>query len=492
MKNQRHQSLKPSNFEPTDLVDITAVTPEQFSNTAVFPCGTMAGIESALESLHSMLSSKRGQWKKRLIEEMIFILYLFLRKKQRGEISSYLEYVPLNTAVLSEVFGKGERFGELRDVTQSLPFLEAEPDRNYYAGGFSRTYRLGETFRTLLLEQGSCSANNDNGSDANGIELLESRFIRQWRYRQAKRYLQTVLNSPYREEYARQITLSSRLSVNWDSVPLEKIRIPPRRSSEQNTADNAGNDVSENADRIAFQTLRDIERIDRLHGWSIAHGRFFTPFHRLKKNLRRCVLLSREPITELFDVTACFVTLTAILYARKTGDGTFLDRLKSMDIYQMIADYHNEYSGTPAYTLTRDEIKPVMMRYLFSNRTERQLCMNNQGKQGEIMRDVHGWFRWYPEIRDFITDYPSRYSGNKYKSQLSTDCQELEAEIMFGRVLPELNRLFPQCCFLSLHDGIFIRTSDYSAIQDRLNARKTPEEMAGKIFWNAVAELLNT
>ena len=68
MKNQRHQSLKPSNFEPTDLVDITAVTPEQFSNTAVFPCGTMAVIESALESLHSMLSSKRGQWKKRLIE----------------------------------------------------------------------------------------------------------------------------------------------------------------------------------------------------------------------------------------------------------------------------------------------------------------------------------------------------------------------------------------------------------------------------------------
>ena len=108
------------------------------------------------------------------------------------------------------------------------------------------------------------------------------------------------------------------------------------------------------------------------------------------------------------------------------------------------------------------------------------------------MRDVHGWFRWYPEIRDFITDYPSRYSGNKYKSRLSTDCQELEAEIMFGRVLPELNKLFPQCCFLSLHDGIFIRTSDYSAIKDRLNARKTPEEMAGKVFWNAVAELLNT
>ncbi len=191
-------------------------------------------------------------------------------------------------------------------------------------------------------------------------------------------------------------------------------------------------------------------------------------------------------------MTACFVTLTAILYARKTGDRTFLNRLKSMDIYQMIADYHNEYFGTPAYTLTRDEIKPVMMRYLFSNRTERQLCMDNQGKQGEIMRDVHGWFRWYPEIRDFITDYPSRYSGNKYKSLLSTDCQELEAEIMFGRVLPELNKLFPQCCFLSLHDGIFIRTSDYSAIKDRLNARKTPEEMAGKVFWNAVAELLNT
>ena len=134
MKNQHHQFLKLSNFEPADLVDITAVTPEQFSNTAVFPRGTMAGIESALESLHSVLSSKRGQWKKRLIEEMIFILYLFQRKKQRGEISSYLEYVPLNTAVLSEVFGKGERFGELRDVTQSLPFLEAEPDRNYCSG----------------------------------------------------------------------------------------------------------------------------------------------------------------------------------------------------------------------------------------------------------------------------------------------------------------------------------------------------------------------
>lgn len=308
-----------------------------------------------------------------------------------------------------------------------------------------------------------------------------------------------------RPEYGKQIALSLRLSVDWNGVPPELLQYRStcnhadtaglncsvhlfdwKKEAESPEAEYTGNGPeppvghTEQSNRTAITTLQAIEHMRFPDSFAVVHGRFYSPFHRLRKDLRSVLLLDGEPIMELFDVRACFVTLTAVLYLQHLNhqkftpnqdDKKLFDIVRSEDVYSNILSMiKNEETGGSPYLvahpesephhqpISRKTVKQAMMKFLFASpRYERPSMVHNS----PVLQHINAWLlRNFPRFHAFITGYATgRNSRGKTISKLSADCQELEAVLMFDNLFPALHFRFPDVDFLSLHDGIFCKRS---------------------------------
>lgn len=423
--------------------------------------------------------------------------------------------VPLHSAKLIGVItGKNSRWRYLRQIMERCGLLSAgsspvpldsgnpsitEIPRGYSAGRYSQHYFLGS--RILELSLDGSGGWLDFGTVPAPCPECTKRY---WKFRR-KQDQNTIKNAArVAPEYLRQLKQLSRFSVDWEKA-----------SGAPQTALNV-------LRALDIRTTADHPKNTPCNA-KIAHGRFYTPFHTLKREYRGCVCVDGSPLRELFDVTACFVTLSVILailsqQGQEDNRGTekregraFLETylyFRRIDIYQAIAEGSRGQDGTEAAEgkensnlpgITRKEVKESMMKYLFSNRADRKhMCESECSVVGMIDR----WFTrnipWFPRfLNQYINERRIRSGASaaasgvryRYVSRLSLDCQRLESLLMFRYVLPELRNHFPEVsAWVSLHDGIFVTAADYEKLK---SITDDPEEQTREIFWNAVYALLD-
>jgi hypothetical protein len=208
------------------------------------------------------------------------------------------------------------------------------------------------------------------------------------------------------------------------------------------------------------------------------YGRIYMPFHNLPKEFRSCIKYTIRnqsfKIVEYFDLTCCFVQLSALLaqaklqketqkdsseYQKKLTEYKQVKELAENDIYTDILNtVKPEYPG-----LSRTDIKKHIMAWLFSTNTQRKHS-NNQ-----IIQAISEYFKTkFPNYNRFITKYKTVKSEHKLKtkdrakkiSSLSIDCFQFETQLFFNQIIPSLkthlNSVYPGLPIISLHDGIYI------------------------------------
>lgn len=112
-------------------------------------------------------------------------------------------------------------------------------------------------------------------------------------------------------------------------------------------------------------------------------GRIYTPFHSLKKELRGCLDLEDEPVTEMCDVTSAFQTASAStfinMYPDFAEEGTAFIKQIDGGLYQRIADKKG---------VDRKWVKKIFMLLWFCSAKERKEILECDYKLENSIKNI--------------------------------------------------------------------------------------------------------
>lgn len=194
------------------------------------------------------------------------------------------------------------------------------------------------------------------------------------------------------------------------------------------------------------------------------------PFQNLPKDFRDCILYNlnnkKYYIKELFDMKCCFVQLAANLaleqlnpaqpnYSQLKQEFTKVLETAKSDIYTDILNTLNKPE------LSRSDVKAKIMLWLFSTNSQRK------HNSDQVVQAISEYFQYkFPNFYQFIISYKLTNSKHKLKSKsnykrissLSTDCFQIESNLVLDKLIPEYkqNKTDINNTYIALHDGIYI------------------------------------
>lgn len=196
---------------------------------------------------------------------------------------------------------------------------------------------------------------------------------------------------------------------------------------------------------------------------SESYGRIYMPFQLINKNFRSAIRIgNNEKIYELFDIKCCFINLSAKIIQKNNDNNKNLIKeckkiikLTKNDIYKNIIEWNINKN------ITREKIKKYIMMWIFSNKKERHFFKLKY----EEVKIIDLYFKNnFPLYYNIVINYETISKKEKIKteikdkhiSKLSIECFKYESELMLNEIIPNLEKIYKNIPFISLHDALFI------------------------------------
>lgn len=197
---------------------------------------------------------------------------------------------------------------------------------------------------------------------------------------------------------------------------------------------------------------------------TIADDRIYTNFHGLRKELRKHVQIDDIALTEVGDISSAIYHWAAIYNIIANDDIrqeclNEYEKIKSRRVYNQIQDY---YIQKKKIYIHIDDIKKMTMRYFYSNDS----CAT-------YIKNVTDEKNVFDAIDLFLKDnLPNMYKlvdlnrghdkEELNETPLYKELQNIERSIMMKGMSRAFKYRYPDCHFITLHDGIFSECEDIS------------------------------